>query len=705
MNVKNSGSLPNSTDAHLVSAARSGDRKAFVEIVHRYQNLVTGVTLAILRDFALSEDAAQEAFVRAWQKINTLKDGAKLRPWLCQIARNTAVNHSKKKPSTAPLDPSLIDPSPRPDELAISRDERASLLTALDSLPEKYRLPLVLYYREEQSIQAVAKALSQSESTTRKQLSRGRKLLQKELADLMEFTLPRTAPGTIFTATVAGAIGAMLKPTAVAATAFSAEPLAASATAMTTSKLTLTTAAIITAVCLPIGYTAPTFFPQKEAPPPARIVTNPPSKAKRIIADPALSPIALEWQQLLASCQNDPKAFPGLYQTISKIPGSLRREAFHSLLLAEWVRLDPINGLTFVRSLDDSQWQQELFAKEWLKQDTNAAIDGLLSGGPGWDPVEMRHVDNVKGTRPWAWLIGQHLNFIAEKCPERLLDVINTLNIPTNAKYGFPLEDDIAPALEVYFNNDPEAAEELARSLTGRFQTLAWVGIGQARSESDLEEALAWANEFKAPAIRAELTREVVLKAGSENPLWALEFLKTLPPKFDSYGSWILRDLADQDFNAALKWVAENPHANYTSGLLRHFSNRIRTDAGQLIRDLHRSGVLKSACESIAFDQTLQEDAETQTQVWTELLKVPPNFGAAEFRARMIARVSVESPHHIMQLIDRLPDSAERDSLTQKLVENISNDFGGEPESLSEVITSSPPRWQDLLIEARNARQ
>ena len=70
--------------------------------------------------------------------------------------------------------------------------------------------------------------------------------------DLFETGLARTSPGPVFTATVAGLIGAMLKPTAVAATAFSTQP--AAATAMTASKLTLTTAAVITAVCLPLGY-------------------------------------------------------------------------------------------------------------------------------------------------------------------------------------------------------------------------------------------------------------------------------------------------------------------------------------------------------------------------------------------------------------------------------------------------------------------
>jgi RNA polymerase sigma factor (sigma-70 family) len=77
-------------DAELVRACRRGEKRAFVEIVARHQAMVCGVAFAILNDFAASEDAAQEAFLTAWRKIQELREPDRLRAWLAQIARNAA---------------------------------------------------------------------------------------------------------------------------------------------------------------------------------------------------------------------------------------------------------------------------------------------------------------------------------------------------------------------------------------------------------------------------------------------------------------------------------------------------------------------------------------------------------------------------------------------------------------------------------------
>ena len=68
------------SDAQLAVAAGGGDKRAFVEIVARHQGMVAGVALAILRDFAASEDAAQEAFLTAWKKIGDLREADQTAP-------------------------------------------------------------------------------------------------------------------------------------------------------------------------------------------------------------------------------------------------------------------------------------------------------------------------------------------------------------------------------------------------------------------------------------------------------------------------------------------------------------------------------------------------------------------------------------------------------------------------------------------------
>src|SRR6266498_2522919 len=85
------------TDAELVHAARRGDKRAFVEIVARHQAMVCGIALGILRDFAASEDAGQEAFLTAWRKIHELREPERLKVWLGQVARNAALGQLRRK--------------------------------------------------------------------------------------------------------------------------------------------------------------------------------------------------------------------------------------------------------------------------------------------------------------------------------------------------------------------------------------------------------------------------------------------------------------------------------------------------------------------------------------------------------------------------------------------------------------------------------
>ncbi len=84
------------TDAELVWAVGQGDKGAFVELVTRFQSMVCGIALAILGNFAASEDAAQEAFLSAWQKHGELREPEKFKCWHSQIARNAAMAHRRR---------------------------------------------------------------------------------------------------------------------------------------------------------------------------------------------------------------------------------------------------------------------------------------------------------------------------------------------------------------------------------------------------------------------------------------------------------------------------------------------------------------------------------------------------------------------------------------------------------------------------------
>jgi RNA polymerase sigma factor (sigma-70 family) len=208
------------SDAELVEWSRSGDRSAFATIVKRYQRLVCSITYNATGSLSLSEDLAQETFFAAWKQMGELREPALLRAWLCGIARFLVGKEFRKmgrEPAHAAeaLDaieePQSAEASPAVQ--AVSREEEAILWRALERIPDTYREPLILFYREEKSVERVAAELELSEDAVKQRLSRGRKLLHEEVVAFVEGTLSRTAPGQNFSS----AVIAML-PAASAAT-------------------------------------------------------------------------------------------------------------------------------------------------------------------------------------------------------------------------------------------------------------------------------------------------------------------------------------------------------------------------------------------------------------------------------------------------------------------------------------------------------
>ena len=192
-------------DAQLVECTLAGDRAAFTTIVKRYQSLVCSITYNATGSLSLSEDLAQDAFLAAWKQLSELREPARLRSWLCGITRflvGKEFRRQGREPLHAaePLEEIQEPSSPEASPLlqAVSREEEAILWRALERIPDSYREPLILFYREEKSIERVAAELELSEDAVKQRLSRGRKLLHEEVVAFVEGTLSRTAPGQSF---------------------------------------------------------------------------------------------------------------------------------------------------------------------------------------------------------------------------------------------------------------------------------------------------------------------------------------------------------------------------------------------------------------------------------------------------------------------------------------------------------------------------
>ena len=217
-------SVAANNDADLVSASLAGNREAFGQIVARYQSLVCSLAYNATGSLSQSEDLAQETFVAAWKQLSGLREPEKLRSWLCGIARNlinSAARRHGREPSHAAESLDEISeshsPEPQPAEHIITKEEQTILWRSLEKIPETYREPMILFYREHQSVERVAAALELSEEAVHQRLSRGRKLLSEEVTAFVEGALARTNPGQAFTLGVLAALPMTLATSAKAA--------------------------------------------------------------------------------------------------------------------------------------------------------------------------------------------------------------------------------------------------------------------------------------------------------------------------------------------------------------------------------------------------------------------------------------------------------------------------------------------------------
>ncbi|MEO6517890.1 MAG: sigma-70 family RNA polymerase sigma factor [Pseudoxanthomonas sp.] len=194
-------------------AAARGDCHAYGRIVLACQNTITAIALAITRDVAASEDIAQEAFLKAWQQLDRLKNATSFLPWLRQITRNLARDHlraHRNRPLSGESAELAIgmaaDPSPTPSELLLQTEEESVAADIISALPEESRETLLLYYREGQSSQHVAGLLGLSDAAVRKRLSRARGSVREEMLKRFGDFARGTAPGAAFAVAVSSAL-------------------------------------------------------------------------------------------------------------------------------------------------------------------------------------------------------------------------------------------------------------------------------------------------------------------------------------------------------------------------------------------------------------------------------------------------------------------------------------------------------------------
>jgi RNA polymerase sigma-70 factor, ECF subfamily len=174
-------------DHDLIASAQLGDRQAFAGLVLHHQASVVSFIYRMCGDPRLAEDAAQEAFVRVWQNLNSYKPQYAFRSWLYRIAANAALDALRREHPSAPIDNQPVaDTAPTPEQTAEQDQRAAQVRQAIARLSEPLRLVLILREYEELSYQEIAAALEIPTGTVMSRLNSARAQLRRELAGLLE---------------------------------------------------------------------------------------------------------------------------------------------------------------------------------------------------------------------------------------------------------------------------------------------------------------------------------------------------------------------------------------------------------------------------------------------------------------------------------------------------------------------------------------
>jgi RNA polymerase sigma-70 factor (ECF subfamily) len=189
------------SDEEIVGRVCAGERDLFELLLRRYNQRVYRTARAVLRNDAEAEDVTQEAWLRAFVHLDQFEGRARFSTWLTQIALHEA--WSRMRRSKKFEDPDVTPPEDRateetgtrdPETDASGREVRSHLESAVEGLPDSYRLVFVLREIEELSTAETAASLQITEDVVKTRLHRARAMLRRDLLERAGPSIARTFP-------------------------------------------------------------------------------------------------------------------------------------------------------------------------------------------------------------------------------------------------------------------------------------------------------------------------------------------------------------------------------------------------------------------------------------------------------------------------------------------------------------------------------
>ncbi|MBI4583431.1 MAG: sigma-70 family RNA polymerase sigma factor [Planctomycetes bacterium] len=181
-------------DRQLVQRVLSGDIQAFNGLVKKYNRLAGALSYAICGDFQMAEDLVQEAFLKAYSSLRSLRDPGKFKVWLAGIVKSKTIDYVRQRKSFWSIPPDSTFGSAESESLGLNSAEdlvlkeefRNKILEAIRGLPEADRLVIALKHMEGLSYKEIAEITGDSVNAIESRLFRARATLRKKLDHLLK---------------------------------------------------------------------------------------------------------------------------------------------------------------------------------------------------------------------------------------------------------------------------------------------------------------------------------------------------------------------------------------------------------------------------------------------------------------------------------------------------------------------------------------
>lgn len=160
----------------LLARALQGDQEAFSDIVNQYNTLMLRTASMIVGDHDVAEDVVQDALIQVWHHLPDLRRAGALRPWLMRIVVNQCISFKRRVTRTAAFTRQTLSEQ-ETDLIAQAADDYKGcmerdwdLAQAIERLPMKQRVVIVLHYYHSMTLPEMAQALTTSENTLKKRI-------------------------------------------------------------------------------------------------------------------------------------------------------------------------------------------------------------------------------------------------------------------------------------------------------------------------------------------------------------------------------------------------------------------------------------------------------------------------------------------------------------------------------------------------------